>query len=165
MSKAKAKKSNKTSEQLRKAALAVTTANLARIEARERGEKGGKPERDTTTLAEFFPHPGRGKGSGKSARGSKADGKAQSAKAVKPKKAKRTSGLDAAAKVLTESKEPLNAQDIVKAMADKGYWKSPGGKTPHATIYAAMIREIKDKGREARFVKKDRGLFAAAKGA
>ena len=38
---------------------------------------------------------------------------------------------------------------------------SPGGKTPHATIYAAMVREIKQKGREARFVKKDRGLFAA----
>jgi hypothetical protein len=142
MSKAKAKPKKPAGniEKLRKEALAVTTANLARIEAHERGEK---PTAD----------------------GSAKPAKAKTAKAAKPKKEKRMSGLDAAAKVLAETKKPLNAQAIVEAMSTKGYWTSPGGKTPHATIYAAMIREIKDKGREARFVKKDRGLFAAAKGA
>ncbi len=44
-------------------------------------------------------------------------------------------------------------------MAEKGYWKSPGGLTPHATLYSAIIREIKVKGKEARFKKADRGKF------
>jgi len=34
-------------------------------------------------------------------------------------------------------------------------------ETPEATIYAAIIREIRDKGVESRFAKKDRGLFQA----
>ena len=34
--------------------------------------------------------------------------------------------------------------------------------TPEATLYAAMLREIKAKGAEARFVKSERGLFSAA---
>lgn len=60
-----------------------------------------------------------------------------------------------------ESKEPLATQDIVKAMSEKGYWKSPSGKTPHATIYAAMAREITEKGKASRFKKVDRGMFTA----
>ena len=81
--------------------------------------------------------------------------------------AKRTNGkmsaLDAAAKVLAEAKEPLSSKDMVDRMAAKGYWKSPGGKTPQATLYAAIIREIATKGKEARFKKTDRGQFALAK--
>ena len=45
-------------------------------------------------------------------------------------------------------------------MADKGYWSSPGGKTPHATLYSAILREIQAKGDQARFVKAERGKFA-----
>jgi len=37
---------------------------------------------------------------------------------------------------------------------------SPGGQTPHPTLYAAMAREIKVKGAESRFQKVDRGEFA-----
>ena len=81
-------------------------------------------------------------------------------KAPAKKSGKKMSGLDAAAKVLAESREPLRAQEIVEQMEAKGYWKSPGGKTPHATIYAAMLREINQKGKDARFKKTDRGLFA-----
>jgi hypothetical protein len=44
-------------------------------------------------------------------------------------------------------------------MATKGYWKSPGGKTPQATLYSAILREIKAKGKEARFQKTERGTF------
>jgi hypothetical protein len=43
----------------------------------------------------------------------------------------------------------------------QGYWKSPGGKTPHAKLYAAIQREIKTKGNEARFQKVEHGKFAA----
>ena len=51
------------------------------------------------------------------------------------------------------------AKSHSEAMAAKGYWTSPGGKTPHATLYSAMSREIKGKGKDSRFKKTDRGLF------
>jgi len=51
---------------------------------------------------------------------------------------------------------------MVEAAETKGYWKSPGGKTPHATVYSAIIREIAAKGSEARFRKTDRGKFACS---
>ena len=72
------------------------------------------------------------------------------------------SALDAAAKVLAEAGEPLNAKQMIDAMAEKGYWKSPGGKTPHATLYAAIVREITVKAAESRFRKTERGLFTLA---
>jgi hypothetical protein len=49
---------------------------------------------------------------------------------------------------------------MIEAMAKKGLWSSPGGKTPHATLYSAIIREISVKGKESRFKKTDRGNFA-----
>ena len=33
-------------------------------------------------------------------------------------------------------REPMNAKEMIEAMAAKGYWTSPGGKTPHATLYS-----------------------------
>jgi hypothetical protein len=74
---------------------------------------------------------------------------------------KKLSQLDAAAKVLTESREPMNCKRMVEEMTTKGYWTSPGGKTPHATLYSAILREIATKGREARFKKTERGHFAS----
>jgi hypothetical protein len=96
-----------------------------------------------------------------------------SSKEPKPKK-KRTraktgdegekpmSGLDAAAKVLAEAGEPLNCKAIVERAFEAGYWRSDG-KTPWATVYSSIIREIADKGDESRFVKVERGKFALAK--
>ncbi|MCX7425139.1 MAG: winged helix-turn-helix domain-containing protein [Planctomycetia bacterium] len=78
-------------------------------------------------------------------------------------KPKRVSGLDAAAKVLEEAGQPMTAGEMVEAAEAKGYWKSPGGKTPHATLYSAIIREIATKGAEARFKKTERGKFAASR--
>lgn len=75
---------------------------------------------------------------------------------------KRMSALDAAHRVLTESSEPLNAQQMIQQMSEKGYWTSPGGKTPHATLYSAILRELTTKGDNSRFVKTERGRFAAA---
>jgi len=54
----------------------------------------------------------------------------------------------------------MRAQELIAAMAEQGLWKSPGGKTPHAPLYAAMMRETRDKGTASRFSKVDRGLFA-----
>ena len=53
----------------------------------------------------------------------------------------------------------MNCQEMIKAMADKRYWTSPGGQTPHATLYSAILREINVKGKDARFKKTERGKF------
>jgi hypothetical protein len=88
----------------------------------------------------------------------------QKATKAPPKKGEgKLSALDAAAKVLADSKEPLNTKAMIEQMAAKGLWTSPGGKTPHATLYSAILREINDKGADARFVKADRGLFTIKK--
>ncbi|HEY4313613.1 MAG TPA: winged helix-turn-helix domain-containing protein [Pirellulales bacterium] len=76
-------------------------------------------------------------------------------------KPKRLSALDAAAMVLAEAGQPLTTREMVEAMASKGYWTSPGGKTPHATLYSAILREIGAKDKAVRFVKIERGRFAA----
>lgn len=87
--------------------------------------------------------------------------KPKATKAAKPAKAKKVSALDAAARVLTEAGTPMTCPELIEAMATKGYWKSPGGQTPAATLYAAIAREIKVKGKEARFTKTERGKFAS----
>jgi outer membrane biosynthesis protein TonB len=71
---------------------------------------------------------------------------------------KKLSALDAAAKILAEAGQPMNCQEMIDAMAAKGYWTSPGGKTPAATLYSAILREL-SKGAESRFVKAERGKF------
>lgn len=70
------------------------------------------------------------------------------------------SGLDAAHAVLTASKSPLTVGALTKAMLDRKLWTTEG-KTPHATIAAAILREMRDKGSASRFTKVGRGLFAA----
>ncbi len=69
--------------------------------------------------------------------------------------------LEAAARVLAESDQPLNSKQMIEAITANGYWSSPAGKTPHATLYSAIIREIKVKGNDARFRKAGRGQFVA----
>jgi hypothetical protein len=77
-------------------------------------------------------------------------GKAKAAAKTNASKDKKLSAIDAAAQVLASSKEPLNARRMMETMAAKNLWTSPGGKTPHATLYS---REIAVKGKESRFVK------------
>ena len=76
---------------------------------------------------------------------------------------KKLSAIDAALQILAGSKETMNCKELVEAMAAKKLWSSPGGKTPHATLYSAILREIKSKGKDARFKKMERGQFAANK--
>ena len=85
----------------------------------------------------------------------------RAAKKSKTPKEKKVSAIDTAAQVLAASKEPMNAKEMIEAMAAKSLWTSPGGKTPWATLYSALIREIAVKGKESRFVKTERGKFAA----
>lgn len=73
--------------------------------------------------------------------------------------AKPMSALDAAAKVLQEAGEAMNCQQLIAAMAERGYWESPSGKTPERTLYSEMLREIKRKGHDSRFQRVKRGHF------
>ena len=77
-------------------------------------------------------------------------------------KAKKVSTLDAAARVLEETGEKMTCKEMIDAMAAKGYWSSPGGQTPDRTLYAAIIKEIATKGKEARFKKTEPGKFERA---
>ena len=86
--------------------------------------------------------------------------KANSAQDQKdPAQAGKLSALDAAAKVLQEAGQAMNCQGMIEAMAAKGYWTSPAGKTPASTLYSAIMREIKIKSTQARFQKTTRGHF------
>ena len=81
------------------------------------------------------------------------------AKPAAEKAPKKLGQLDAAVKVLGETEEPLNCKKIVEVMAAKGYWKSPGGKTPESTLASSILREITKKGHASRIKKVGRGLF------
>src|SRR5262249_23491238 len=91
--------------------------------------------------------------------------KAAPAKAGKARGAtpgKKLSALEAAATVLGESGKAMNCKELIEAMAAAGYWSPPKGKTPHATLYSALAREIATKGTQARFRKAERGKFTLA---
>ena len=76
-------------------------------------------------------------------------------------KPKKMSAIDAAAKVLADSGKEMNCKELIETIGAKGLWTSPRGATPWATSYSAIIRELKLKGKEARFRKTERGKFAA----
>ena len=84
---------------------------------------------------------------------------ARKVKAPKEPKLKKPSGLDAAAQVLKDKGEPMSCKDIMETMLAKGLWTT-NGKTPAATLYSAILREIDGKPGESRFVKTGRGLFS-----
>jgi len=85
--------------------------------------------------------------------------KTRAKKVAAEPKPKRVSAIDAAAEVLKDAPAPMRAKELIEAMAARGLWTSPNGKTPEATLYAAMLREITTKGDAARFRKVERGQF------
>jgi hypothetical protein len=140
-------------DRLRKAALAEINDRLA----------GGKQDHEVPTAKEVANNATvEASAKGKKTRAPKTQ---KAPKPAKEPKAKRVSALDAAAQVLAASDVPMRAKEMITAMEAKKLWTSPGGKTPEATIYAAIIREIAAKGTAARFKKHERGVFVAGKGA
>src|SRR5262249_164809 len=101
----------------------------------------------------------------KNTKASPRNGKAPKSQGAKPARAaksdKKMSALDAAARVLAESKEPMSCAQLIETMATKGYWKSPAGKTPGATLSSAIQREINVKKNESRFEKTAPGRYTA----
>ncbi len=87
--------------------------------------------------------------------------KAAEPKPPKVAREKKVGGLDAAAKVLEDAGKPLGCKEIMAEVFSRKLWAT-NGKTPEATVYAAIIREIASKGSESRFKKTARGQFELA---
>ena len=84
------------------------------------------------------------------------DGASQAAAAT----GKKMSLVEAAILVMKEIDEPMNTKRMVALVAERELWSSPNGKTPHNTLYAAILREIRQKRDASRFEKVERGRFA-----
>jgi hypothetical protein len=98
----------------------------------------------------------KGSKAAKQAKGKK-DKPAAKAKKAKPDKTQRPSLLNMAAQVLAGAKKPMNAKELVEKVKAQKLWESPAGKTPHATLSAAIMKEIETKGKESRFRKMSPG--------
>ncbi|MBI1338065.1 MAG: hypothetical protein GC164_14050 [Phycisphaera sp.] len=144
----------------------IKSAQRLRGPAPERTAPKDQPEKKPVTKEQreaLHAQPPRDKADQENAR-PRDEGKGKK-KSVKQDKPKKLSLINAAAQVLADASDGLNAKQMVEAVAAKGLWKPGVGKTPHATLYAAIIREIGQKGKDARFTKVERGLFQLRKGA
>ena len=56
----------------------------------------------------------------------------------------------------------MGCQELIDTMAARDYWTNPGGKTPAATLYSALLKETRTKGTQSRFTKTGRGEFGLA---
>ena len=153
MSKKSKKVTSKSSE--KRPAKRKKIVSLAQYEAERKGAElapAGEPKDDIAATVAAVENGNLAEGVTVPA------GKKRQPKAAKLAKERKPSGLDAAVRVLREAGTPLNCGDMIKTMLEKGYW-STGGKTPSATIYAAILRETTTKGEKSRFRKTDRGMF------
>jgi hypothetical protein len=123
------------------------------------GHEDAKEKGEPTAKLSKGKKPAKG-----AAKKPKADAKPKAEKKAKTKPEagdKKLSAINAAHKVLADSGKAMNCQELIAAMTEKNLWSSPGGLTPHATLYSAILRELKAKGSESRFRKVEKGKFAA----
>ncbi|MBL9147056.1 MAG: winged helix-turn-helix domain-containing protein [Phycisphaerae bacterium] len=142
-------KSPRMSKTAARAEGAAKTERLRKAVIAEIGERLGKPASAT-----------KAKGKAKAKASPTATTSPAVAAETTAASPRRTSALDAAAAVLATESKPLRAKDLIERMTTRGLWTSPAGKTPEATLYAAMLREIGTKGPASRFRRVDKGLFA-----
>ena len=132
-----------STERLRKAALAEINGRLV-------GGADGKQDHEVPSEKEVANNANVG-----AAPKAKKERAPKAPKAPKPDRS--PSALNLAAAYLASCENPKNIKEITEAVLAAG-WKTEG-KTPGATLNAAIIREIKAKGKESRFAKADRGMF------
>ena len=70
----------------------------------------------------------------------------------------KVSQMDAAVQILKEAGQELNCKEMVRRMIEKRLWETKG-RTPGATLSAALQRDIAKRGEASRFKKTARGLF------
>lgn len=136
-------------------------------DADEAEETEDTDDEEESEEAEEEPAPKAKKKGGKKATKEEKPAKAKKEKPAKPaaeKKPRQPGMLEAAAKVLKANKnKPMRTKEMIEKMAAKGLWTSPGGKTPHATLYSRLIKEEEKRGKESRFKRVDAGQFALTK--
>ena len=121
-----------------------TIMSLAEYEAEAKTDKANKKDQATVPAGDV------GAGAKKPTKPAK-DAKAEK---TRPSKGPRCSLANAAILVLAGAKDPMNAKAIVEQATADGLYKPGNGKTPEATLYAAMLRDKK-----ARFGKAERGVW------
>ena len=75
------------------------------------------------------------------------------------------SQMAAALKILEEEGRPMKCKEIIELCGQRGYWSSPGGRTPEAALFSQFSKEIRLKGDASRVIKAGPGLFALQSGA
>jgi hypothetical protein len=144
MSKKSNKKSTKSTTTQQRPAKRKKIVSLAQYEAeaaKERAAKGAAKTNDVPPQAETT---------------GKAEPTARTRKERTPA-GPRKSLANAAILVLAKAKEPMNAKAIVEAATTNGWYEPSTGKTPHATLYSAMLMDARKA--DARFRKAERGLW------
>jgi len=68
----------------------------------------------------------------------------------------------AALQVLQDRKVAMTCPELIDMMVTEGLWVSPAGKTAPNTLYAAISRDNKEKGKELTFRQVERGRFEAS---
>lgn len=85
--------------------------------------------------------------------------RAAAKKSAKPAKERGMGLLEAGYRVLKGTTKPMTIGDIYQKIIDRKLWKPGKGKTPQATLSAAVIGDIAKGPRKARFKRVDCGLF------
>jgi hypothetical protein len=131
----------------------MTVADAGRLTVRTVADGVGRPS------AKHAAHGAPGKTS--ASKGARtARGRNVGQKGAPQAKEKRVGLVDAAILVLHEAgNKPMNVKEIIEAVLTKKLWTTTG-KTPGATLYSCILREIQKKGADARFKKVARGQFA-----
>jgi hypothetical protein len=125
------------------AAVEAAPADLPAAEAAATAEQAATVEVPATEPTPAAPEPSEapppaaGDSVGEPAPAAPAKPKRQRKAPAAPKE-KKVTALDAAARVLAEAGAAMTTQEMIEAMAAKGYWTSPAGKTPAATLYTAV---------------------------
>jgi len=129
-------------------------------EAGRRKMLGWKPAKGSAKIGDLAETMAKKVTGGKKADATAADAtpKAKREPKAKTESTRGPSGLDVAAQMLKDSGAPMKCKEMVEQMIAKGLWAT-NGKTPSATIYAAIIREIAEKGEASHFKKTGRGEF------
>jgi len=139
MSKKSNKKSTKTTTATeQRPAKRKKIVSLAQYEAEAKATKGASQTADVPPQAETTDA---------------SEPTAKERKAGAPRK----SLTNAAILVLAQAAGPMNAKAIVDAATTNGWFTPGAGKTPHATLYSAMLLDARKT--DARFLKAERGLW------
>ena len=125
------------------------------------GEAAANEEANNMATATATRKKGKSKGKGKGKKKTAAKAAAPKLKVAAAPKDKKLSAIDAAAQVLKKARKPMKCKDMIDEMEAQELWVSPGGLTPWATLYSAIIREIVKgyKDGPSRFNKTERGSF------